>query len=54
VAFSAGGDGDRRSPEGATVLPNGSYYLPVTDEIIPADTQHHHQMSGSIIVPIIQ
>ena len=24
-------------PVEATVLPNGSYYLPATDEIIPAD-----------------
>jgi len=24
-------------PVGATVLPNGSYYLPATDEVIPAD-----------------
>ena len=27
-------------PVGATVLPNGNYYLPASDEIIPAEDGH--------------
>ena len=38
----------------ATVLPNGSYYLPRTNEIIPADRQHHHLTIASTIVRILQ
>jgi hypothetical protein len=38
-------------PVEATVLPNGSYYLPGSDKIIP---QHHRLMIVSTVVPTIQ
>jgi len=42
-------------PVEATVLPDGNYYLPKTDEIIPADMAAPSPlMIASIIVPIIQ
>jgi hypothetical protein len=37
-------------PVEATALPNGSYYLPATDEIIPADMA----TPASTFVPLIQ
>jgi hypothetical protein len=37
-------------PVEATVLPDGSYYLPKTDEVIPAEMATHHLMIVSTIV----
>jgi hypothetical protein len=44
-------NGQDCKPVEATVLPDGNYYLPSTDEIIPADMA---TPSPSTIVPIIQ
>ena len=41
-------------PVEAVVLPDGSYYLPTTNELFPPTWQHHRLMIASIIVPIIQ
>ena len=41
-------------PVQVTVLPNGSYYLPRTNEIISAIGQHLHQTIASTIALIIQ
>jgi hypothetical protein len=41
-------------PVRATVLPDGNYYLPVTDETILPRWQHHHLMIASTIASIIQ
>jgi hypothetical protein len=41
-------------PVQATVLPDGNYYLPASDESFPPTWQHHHLMIVSTIVPIIQ
>jgi hypothetical protein len=38
----------------ATVLPDGNYYLPGTDEVIPADMATPSLMIASTIVAIIQ
>jgi hypothetical protein len=41
-------------PVQATVLPDGNYYLPATDETMPPTWQHHRLMIVSTIVWIPQ
>jgi hypothetical protein len=41
-------------PVQVTVLPNGSYYLPRTNEIIPADRATHRLTIASTNVRILQ
>ena len=41
-------------PVQATVLPNGSYYLPTLTKLSPPIGQHHHLMIVSTIARIIQ
>jgi hypothetical protein len=43
-------NGEDCKPVEATVLPDGNYYLPASNEIIPADMERHHPMIASTIV----